>query len=450
MVSFQSRTRFATLVAIGLALLLSGVVAGAAGGNFILGQANSAGTSNTSLTTSSTGNALLVTQNGTGTAIRGSTGSGSGIAGFFTSGSGSGVSGVVANENSYGVYAGNDSANEGTGAAVRASGQQNEGVIATSSDTNAVRGLVTGCDGFLCGGNGVAGDGYGFAAGVFGEGVDTLAGLWAQEGLAAAVYATQSATDVPAVYADSAAGTAVVGYGESGAAITETTPAGGQFSGPNGVYGQTDVGFGTGVLARANGALNWALRADGFTFLDGNLDISGTCTGCTAAATAVNGSGSSLKQGDAVALDGVTLGADGRVVLIVRAAKKNDAVIGIVDRELKAAPESVTIGGNERTINVNRGGEKQVTSPTRTLKAPAPLWQDGGTSVGANSFLRIITGGIYAYAGAAPADAAVGDALAVGATNGKLSKAAADSTAKAGKFLGTLKDGRIVVMVSPS
>ena len=78
------RSRFATLLAVGLALLVSGVVAGAAGGNFILGQSNSAGTSNTSLTTSSTGNALLVTQNGTGTAIRGSTGSGSGIAGFFT------------------------------------------------------------------------------------------------------------------------------------------------------------------------------------------------------------------------------------------------------------------------------------------------------------------------------------------------------------------------------
>ena len=64
MSSFRARSRFATLVAVGLALLVSGVVAGAAGGNFILGQANSAGTSNTSLTTSSTGNALLVTNEG--------------------------------------------------------------------------------------------------------------------------------------------------------------------------------------------------------------------------------------------------------------------------------------------------------------------------------------------------------------------------------------------------
>jgi hypothetical protein len=450
MASFRERTRFATLLAVGLTLLVSGVVAGAAGGNFILGQANSAGTSNTSLTTSSTGNALLVTQNGTGTAIRGSTGSGSGIAGFFTSGSGSGVSGVVGNENSYGVYAGNDSANEGTGAAVRASGQQNEGIIATSADTNAVRGLVTGCDGLLCGGNGIAGDGYGFAAGVFGEGVDTLAGVWGQEGLAAAVYATQSETDVPAVYADSAAGVGVIGFGESGAAITNTAAAGGQFSGFNGVVGQTDSGFGTGVLAQANASLNWALRAIGFTFLDGDLSISGTCTGCTAAMMAVNGSASVLKQGDAVALDGVTQADDGSIVLVVRAAKKNDAVIGVVDREMTAAPDSIKIGGEKRTIKVNRVGDKEITSPDRTVKAPAPLWQPGGSSVGADKFLRIITSGVYAFDGAAPADAAVGDALAVGATNGKLAKAGADASAKAGRYLGKLKDGRVVLLVDPS
>jgi hypothetical protein len=451
MVSFRERTRFATLLAVGLALLVSGVVAGAAGGNFILGQANSAGTSNTSLTTSSTGNALLVTQNGTGTAIRGSTGSGSGIAGFFTSGSGSGVSGVVGTENSYGVYAGNDSANEGSGAAMRVNGKQNEGVIATSDDTNALRGLVTGCDGFLCGGNGVAGDGSGFAAGVFGEGAaDAVAGVWGQGGVAAAVYASQSGTDIPAVYATSTAGVGVIGFGESGAAITNTAAAGGQFSGFNGVVGQTDSGFGTGVLAQANASLNWALRAIGFTFLDGDLSISGTCTGCTAAAMAVNGSGSTLKQGDAVALAGVTQAEDGSIVLVVRAAKKNDAVIGVVDREMKAAPDSIKIGGEKRTVKVNRVGDKEITSPTRTVKAPAPLWQPGGTSVGADKFLRIITSGMYAFAGSAPTAAAVGDALAVGATTGKLGKAGADASAKAGRYLGKLKDGRVVLMVDPS
>jgi len=371
--SFRERTRFATVVAVGLALVVSGVVAGAAGGNFILGQANSAGSANTSLTTSSTGNALLVTQNGTGTAIRGSTGSGSGIAGFFTSGSGSGVSGVVANQNSYGVYAGNDSANEGTGAAVRASGQQNEGIIATSADTNAVRAVVTGCDGFLCGGNGVSGTGFGFAAGVFGNGTDAVAGLWAQEGLAAAVYATQSAADVPAVYADSSAGTAVQGFGESGVAYSVTTSAGGAFSGLNGVYGQTDVGFGAGVYGRSNGGFNFAVYSQGNAYVTGNFTVDGTCTGCTAAALAVNGSGSTLKQGDAVALDGVSTAPDGTILLVVRAAKKDDAVIGVVDREMKAAPASIKVGGEKRSVKQNRSGEKDVTSPSRMGLMVAPL-----------------------------------------------------------------------------
>jgi hypothetical protein len=451
MASFRERTRFASLVAIGLALLVSGVVTGAAGGNFILGQANSAGTSNTSLTTSSTGNALLVTQNGTGTAIRGSTGSGSGIAGFFTSGSGSGVSGVVGAENSYGVYAGNDSANEGTGAAMRVNGKQNEGVIATSDDTNALRGVVTTCDGLLCGGNGVSGTGRGFAAGAFGDGTNALAGVWASEGALAAIYATQSVTDIPAIYASSSDGTGVEGRGLNGTGDMSDLPAaGGAFNGSYGVIGQTDIGLGSGVYARTTAALSFALFADGNSYIDGNLTVNGTCTGCAAAAIAVNGSGSTLKQGDAVALDGVSQAKDGTVVLIVRAAKKNDAVIGVVDRELTAAPDSMKVGGDKRTIKENRVGDKEVTSPTRTIKALKGLWGQGGTSVAADKYLRIITGGVFAFDGAAPADAAVGDALAVSGTNGKLAKAGADAGAKAGRYLGKLKDGRVVVMVSPS
>jgi hypothetical protein len=151
-----------------------------------------------------------------------------------------------------------------------------------------------------------------------------------------------------------------------------------------------------------------------------------------------------------VALDGVTQAEDGSIVLIVRAAKKNDAVIGVVDREMKAAPASIKIAGEKQTIKVNRQGDKEITSPTRTVKAPATLWQPGGTSVAAGKYLRIITGGVFAFDGAAPADAAVGDAIAVGATTGKLAKAGADSSANAGRYLGKLKDGRVVLMIAPN
>ena len=62
--------RLATLFAIALALVVAGAAAGAAGQALILGQANAAGSSNTSLTTSSTGAALKVTQHGSGTALK--------------------------------------------------------------------------------------------------------------------------------------------------------------------------------------------------------------------------------------------------------------------------------------------------------------------------------------------------------------------------------------------
>jgi hypothetical protein len=275
--------------------------------------------------------------------------------------------------------------------------------------------------------------------------------------LAASVFATQSGTDVPAIWGDSNAGSAVVGNGENGDGVDQDCSdgpclphAGGVFNGTHGVIGETDTPFGAGVYANTTVGLSFALYANGLSHIEGNLTISGTCSGCAMAATAVNGSGSTLKQGDAVAMESITQSKDGSLVIVVRAAKKGDAVFGVVDRELKAAPDSVKVGGVKREIKVNGVGDKTITSPTSTLKAPQGMWEDGGTSVAAGKYLRIVTGGIFAFDVAAPTGAAVGDALAVSATAGKLGKAAADSSAKAGRYLGKLKDGRVVLMVSPS
>lgn len=68
--SFIRNARFATLLAVALALVLTGVAAGAAGQALVLGIANNAGNSSTSLTTSSSGAAFMVTQNGSGKALR--------------------------------------------------------------------------------------------------------------------------------------------------------------------------------------------------------------------------------------------------------------------------------------------------------------------------------------------------------------------------------------------
>src|SRR4029078_7949274 len=97
------------------ALSLPSTAAAAAGDALLIGDtSNTAGTANTTLTTASTGTALLVTQNGSGTALRGSAGGAGSIAGFFTAANGTGVSGVTGQPNSYGVFGSNDDAAAGT------------------------------------------------------------------------------------------------------------------------------------------------------------------------------------------------------------------------------------------------------------------------------------------------------------------------------------------------
>lgn len=451
--TFRERTRFATVLAVGAALVASGVVAGAAGGNFILGAANSAGTSNSSLTTASTGNALLVTQNGSGTAIRGSTGSGSGIAGFFTSGSGSGVSGVVANENKYGVYAANDSANEGTGAALRVNGKQNKGIVATSDDTNAVEGVVTNCDGFvLCGANGIYGKGYAFGSGVYGDGTDGIAGVTATEGGISSVYAT--ATNVAGIYSDASAWTSGYFYGQGSYGIGDCDLlycAGLVATGDNGVLAGTATTFGFALYgedATGDGSA-YALVTSGDASIGGDLFVD-SCTGCTLAATAVNTSKSTLQQGDAVTLVGVETAEDGSIVLQVAPAKNGDAVFGVVDREVSLLSGKVTTKATKSKVWDAEKGEHERTNPARELKGQGQKWMTGGTKVSAGAMLRVVTSGMLVAD--ASYDAASGDALAVGEKAGKLGKAGADAKGGtiAGKYVGKLKDGSSVLLVDPS
>jgi hypothetical protein len=115
-----------------------GEAAAAAGDPLLIGNTgNSAGTANTTLTTASTGTALLVTQNGSGAALRGSAVGPGSIAGFFTAANGTGISGVTANPGTYGVFGSNDGA-AGTGAAIRASGKNNNGLVASTDNASKV------------------------------------------------------------------------------------------------------------------------------------------------------------------------------------------------------------------------------------------------------------------------------------------------------------------------
>ena len=72
--------------------------AAVAGNPLIVGStANDAGSAGTELKTNSAATALLVTQNGSGTALRGSAVGAGSIAGFFTAQNGTGISGVTGN-----------------------------------------------------------------------------------------------------------------------------------------------------------------------------------------------------------------------------------------------------------------------------------------------------------------------------------------------------------------
>jgi hypothetical protein len=131
-----STARFATVLAIILALFVTGVVAGAAGSSLIIGsEANNAGTANTQLLTNSNVVAFKLYQQGPGTALMGYT--------TPLTGATRGVYGRVDSPNGDGVQARNGAASGGTGAALRAIGGANPGVVATSDGTWAVAGTAS-------------------------------------------------------------------------------------------------------------------------------------------------------------------------------------------------------------------------------------------------------------------------------------------------------------------
>lgn len=450
---FTGRTRLATILAIGVVLLVVGIAVGAAGEALIVGSANYAGSSDTYLTTTSAGNTLVVTQGGSGAAIRASTGSGTGIAGVFTSSRGSALSSIVANANGYAVYAANAGAEAGKGVAIRADGQRNVGILATSEGTAAIQAYATSCEGLAppCAGYGIDAKGSGFGGAVHGDGTGSLAGLWANEGALAGVYSTVTGPDVPGVHAESVGGTAVVGVGANGGPRQDLPAAGGEFLGTYGVIGQTDSAYGAGVFGTTTIDSGQAIYSDGDAYIDGDLGMSGVCTGCTTAIVAVNGSSREIRQGEAVAVRGVRTAADGSIVAVVAPANRGDRVVGIADRALTLSPESATTGGIRRTIMVPGGGPLAVTSPESTFKLAYRTWELGDVAMPAASHLRVITSGMFAYQPVAALGLTAGDQLAVGSTVGRLTRAgpsAARGTI-AGTFLGSLGDGRVVLLVRP-
>src|SRR6186713_3130004 len=95
MSSLTGRVRFTTLLAVGAILIASGLVVRAVEINPLkIGQENSSGVATTLLDGDSAEGVLQVSQTGTGSAVRGTTGAGTGVAGYFSSINGAGLVGI--------------------------------------------------------------------------------------------------------------------------------------------------------------------------------------------------------------------------------------------------------------------------------------------------------------------------------------------------------------------
>ena len=145
MSTFGDRTRFATLLAVGAILIAAGLFIRLSGITpLLLGQTTNVGTMTTFLNGNSDDAVLQVSQSGSGSAVRGTTGGGSGIAGYFSSANGTGVLGIAGGGDEAGISAANEARMTGSGSALLADGGENLGVIATSDRSTAVFAATTG------------------------------------------------------------------------------------------------------------------------------------------------------------------------------------------------------------------------------------------------------------------------------------------------------------------
>jgi hypothetical protein len=170
-----------------------------------------------------------------------------GIAGFFTSANGPGVSGVTANNTKYAVYGGNNAATTGSGAAMRAAGEQNHGLVATtaSASAHAIKAINTnaGTDSLAGAGIRVLAGG-GTDAEIDGLGQYPAAGEFCG---AYGVVAVASPGDGNGVYAHSGSGYGVYSSSDSGV----------------GVYGYS-------------GPTGFGVYCSGNAYVSSNLDVVGT------------------------------------------------------------------------------------------------------------------------------------------------------------------------------
>jgi hypothetical protein len=194
-----------------------------------------------------------------------------------------------------------------------------------------------------------------------------------------------------------------------------------------GVKGTSENGFG-GEFTSSNyrgayvrGGPSWiALYADGWTYVNGNLDVtanawvtgdlsvSGTCTGCTDSHEGRNIGSESIAAGDLLTVTGVEVDSQtGKPVLLVRKASR---------------PSDVVIGVAGKTMVRDKAGE-------RANHAKQPLVSTTGVAA-PNAHVQVIVSGL-AQVRVSANDVKTGDLLAPGAAGGATRAGATGAFARA-------------------
>ena len=219
-----------------------------------------------------------------------------------------------------------------------------------------------------------------------------------------------AASDRSAVLAESNAG-----HAGRGAAVT----ADGNRN--TGVHATSDGGIGTWTSGGAA-----ALYATGQTVVDGDLTVTGGCTGCALTVVAVNASNAVLLPGSAVTIAGATQGSMGEMFMTVVPAATGDPVIGIVENVVVAK----TVGGSEGTT-IHVAGDDAKVLPGETM--------------------RLRVNGVVSAATVDPHSPpiAAGDSLMAGASGTLRGTTEADIGPTIGYALGPSSGGVVALFISP-
>jgi hypothetical protein len=283
------RARFVALLAVGSVLLVGGLILGETRHFLILGASNTAESLDTILSTSTAGAALHVAQDGAGVALQGTSNAQNGVAGRFSSFLGTGIDAIAGDGAGVALSAANQSPTTGTGAAIKAQGQFNDGLVAES---------------------------------------------WVRSAIVASATGSQ-----PAVVANGQNVTALRAEGPGGTDLADCEQiycGGTESTGANGLIAGTATPAGAAVYAtdRTADGNGFGLVSDGEVVVDGSLSVTGGCLGCGSLILGRNATDLVLRPGDALTLLGIDVAPDGSTIFAVGPAVTGGPVLGLAEREL--------------------------------------------------------------------------------------------------------------------